>query len=158
LTINKLPSEYRERWGTENYRADMDFSLCRQTEPTDKFGTPEDIRNACFYGWDVLINNPNNALFSTSISLLVWCQKGLSKKKFPSVIEAISVPKNIEIGNDQNIANAVHHNLDWLRACLKRTWDGRPINPMKQMLEASIKGQVVNKYNALHYDEKEDRY
>jgi len=36
----------RDSWGTKNYKSDMDFSKCKQVEPTDKFGTPKEIANA----------------------------------------------------------------------------------------------------------------
>ena len=52
----------------------------------------------------------------------------------------------------------VHHYLDWLRATQKRTWDSRPLNPCRDMLDSSIKGMTVNSATLLHYDEDPERH
>ena len=39
----------RESHGTKPYRKDMDWSVCKQAEPTDEYGTPKEIANALFY-------------------------------------------------------------------------------------------------------------
>jgi hypothetical protein len=40
----------RDFYGYKPYRKDMDFSLCKQSEPTDKYGTVDEIYNAvCYY-------------------------------------------------------------------------------------------------------------
>ncbi len=88
----------RESWGDKPYRKDMDFSKCEQSEPTDEYGTP------------------------------------------------------------QEIANAVHHMLDWCRAVEKRKWDTRPPNNPISILKQCQKGIIVDKYNHLHYDEDSERH
>lgn len=60
-------------------------------------------------------------------------------------------------GTPLEIANMVHHYLDWLRATNKRTWDSRGLNPSRQMLDACVKGMHINSATHLHYDELKDR-
>lgn len=145
----------RDYWGTKNYKADMDFSHCKQSEPNDKHGTPEEVRNACFYYWDKMKNRPEDMFLTNSISLLMACQQGLSSEKFKHI--KFLKPERIKVGTAQEIANTIHHSLDWLRATNKRLWDDRPLNSMEQMLESAIKGHIVNEYNELHYDERAER-
>lgn len=64
---------------------------------------------------------------------------------------------NDQYGSPQEIANAVHYYVDWLRAVDKRTWDNRPPNHPLKVLELCQKGKIVNEYNPLHYDEDETR-
>lgn len=145
----------REPWGDKPYSKDMDFSQCKQSEPTDQYGTPEEIKNAIYY-YDVYLNK---AHCYNSIQLLVLIQKGMSNEEFAK--HSLLVPDDHhgmrKIGEPQEIANKVHHALDWLRASNKRDWDHRPLNPMRDMLDYCIKGQIVNKYNPLHYDEDPKR-
>lgn len=145
----------RNRWGDEPYRKDMNFSLCKQAEPTDEYGTSEEIKNAIFY-YDVYLEK---SFCYNSIQLLVLIQKGMSDEKFKKY--NLSNPDNRhgmrKIGDAQEIANKVHTALDWLRATEKRKWDRRPLNPMRQMLDYCIIGSIVNEYNELHYDEDPER-
>ena len=39
----------RESWGDKPYNKDMDFSLCKQSGPTDRYGTSDEIYNAIRY-------------------------------------------------------------------------------------------------------------
>ncbi len=69
----------------------------------------------------------------------------------------IKKPKNKPVGTNLQIANLVHHYLDWLRATNKRTWDSRPLNSKRHMLDACLKGMTVNHATLLHYDENAER-
>lgn len=146
----------RDYWGTKDYSSDMDFSHCKQSEPTDKHGTIEEIYNAvCYY--DVYLSK---AFCYDSIQLMVKIQEGMSDEDF----EKSYLDKTLDDQNGmrkpaspQDIANKVHHSLDWLRATNKRKWDTRGLNPMRQMLDYVVTGQVVNEYNKLHYDERAER-
>jgi len=146
----------RDYWGTKNYSHDMDFSHCMQSEPTDKHGTVQEIFNAVRV-YDTYISK---AYCSNSIELLVKIQAGMSDKDF----EEYDFLKKLDDhngmrkpGTPQEIANKLHHALDWLRATDKRKWDERGLNPMRQMLDYVIKGSRVDEYNLLHYDESAER-
>lgn len=151
----------RESWGDKPYRKDMDFSLCKQSEPTDEYGTKEEIFNAmCYY--DIMLESPNLPLpiIQNSIQLLKIIQKGIPDKVFKKTMLSHKLDDHHgtrKPGTPLQIANKVHHMLDWLRATNKRTWDSRGLNPSRQMLDACVIGHTVNKYNDLHYDEDPNR-
>jgi len=65
--------------------------------------------------------------------------------------------KNDQYGTSQEIANAVHHYIDWLRACEKRKWDTRSAPNALHMLLSCQKGMPVNHSTKLHYDEDPER-
>lgn len=146
----------RESWGYKPYSKDMDFSKCKQAEPTDEYGTSQEIANAIYY-YDVKLED---SFFTNSISLLVGIQKGISSE----IIKRQGIKKSDDhhgmrpIGTPQEIANLVHHYLDWLRATNKRTWDSRPLNSMRSMLDACLKGMTINSATELHYDESPERH
>ncbi len=149
-------NESRRSWGEEPYRPDMDWTMCKQSELTDEYGTIEEIFNAVCY-FDVRLDREP---IHNSIHLLVNCQRGMSDKK----LELWNIPKKLDDhhgmrkpADPQEIANMVHHYLDWLRACNKRDWDSRPLNPSRDMLDACVKGHYVDKHNELHYDEPKER-
>jgi hypothetical protein len=92
--------------------------------------------------------------------LLRTIQKGISDEIF----EKTFLPKKLDDhhgmrkpGTKLQIANRIHHYLDWLHATNKRKWDSRGLNPSRQMLDSCVKGLTVNKYNPLHYDEDPER-
>lgn len=62
-----------------------------------------------------------------------------------------------EYGDAQSVANAVHFYLDWLRACQKRKWDGRPQPSAIHMLTRCQKGIFINDATNLHYHEDSER-
>lgn len=146
----------RDYWGTKNYSPDMNFSHCKQSEPTDKHGTIDEIFNAvCYY--DIYLDKGN---FYNAVDMMVTIQRGMSDEEF----EKSFLDKTLDDhhgmrkpATHQNIANKVHHTLDWLRATSKRKWDSRGMNPMRQMLDYVVTGQIVNEYNELHYDESPER-
>lgn len=145
----------RVSWGYKPYSKDMDFTLCKQAEPTDKYGTPHEITNAILYYNDRLEVPRFDGLIHNSIQLLQIIQGGMSDeliKAFP-----IIKPKNKEVGTELQIANKVHRALDWLRATEKRKWDNRPLNSPRQMLDYCLKGFTVNRSTPLHYDEDPER-
>ena len=152
--------QQKEPWnfnknGTEAiYKPDKEHMKCPQSELSDEYGTPEEVQRAAFYEYEHLIND--TLLFSNSIAMLIWIQKGLSKEKFPHII--IEKPKRIEVGTALQIANHVHNTLDWLRACQKRKWDGRPMNSCDQILPYCLKGLYINSATLLHYDENPERH
>ena len=143
----------RESWGDKPYSPDMDFSQCKQAEPTDKYGTLEEITNA-FYYYDKILDTPADHTFD-SIDLLQTIQKGIPATD--AKILGIKKPElkgwEKPIAKPQELANMVHHYLDWLRATAKRKWDNRPLNPKRHMLDACKKGLYVTKVTHLHYDE-----
>lgn len=145
----------RDYWGTKDYSPDMNFSHCKQSEPTDEHGTPKEIANAIFF-YDVHLHE---AHFYHAVDMMVTIQKGMSDEEF--LKSGVGKPDDQhgmrKPGTPQDIANKVHHSLDWLRATQKRKWDTRGMNPMRQMLDYAIKGQIVNEYNELHYDERAER-
>ena len=138
----------------KRYVSDKEQMKCPQSEPNDEYGTIEEVQRAAFYQYENLINK--TLLFSNSINMLYWIQRGLSKDKCPSLV--IPKPKNIPVGTPLEIANHVHQTLDWLRACQKRKWDGRPMNPCSEILPYCIKGLHVNSATDLHYDEDPERH
>ena len=146
----------RRSWGTENYRPDMDFSQCKQSEPNDEYGTVEEIYNAMRYYDLHVLNYKYN-----SILLLKDIQKGLSDEKLKQLGDGLSKLDDnngmIKIGTPQNIANKVHNSLDWLRATDKRKWDTRGLNPCRQMLDYCKSGTYLNSATFLHYDEDSER-
>lgn len=150
--------EKRESWGHKPYRKDMDFSKCKQSELTDEYGTPQEIANAIYY-YDKKIDEPD-CFISNSISMLVIIQKGISDETAKTL--GMTKPKDETgmrpIGTNLEIANLVHHYLDWLRATNKRTWDSRPLNPCRSMLDACLKGMTINSATPLHYDEGPERH
>lgn len=146
----------RRSWGEKNYKPDMDFSLCKQSEPTDEYGTVKEIFNAVCY-WDIYLETK---FTGNAIDLLAAIQKGIPD----DVFERTCVPHKLDDhhemrkpGTPTAIANNVHHYLDWLRASNKRTWDTRGLNPSRQMLDSSIKGLYLNSATHLHYDESPER-
>jgi len=149
-------SREHESWGTKPYKPDMDWSLCQQSEPTDEHGTKEEIFNAmCYYDFHLQTSSITN-----SIQLLSTIQKGIPD----DVFKKTCLPHNLDdrngmrkSGTPLQIANLVHHYLDWLRATNKRTWDSRGLNPSRGMLDSCVKGLNVNKYTHLHYDEPKER-
>jgi len=151
----------RDSWGDKPYKADMDFSLCKQSEPTDKYGTKEEIFNAiCYY--DVYLGNQycKFPIIQNSIQLLLAIQKGMSDDEFEKTGVAHKLDDHHGMrkpGTPLQIANLIHHYLDWLRATNKRTWDSRGLNPSRQMLDSCVKGLHVDKHNHLHYDESPER-
>ena len=60
-------------------------------------------------------------------------------------------------GTPQEIANAVHHNLDWLRASGSRPSDHRSPPSAVTMLEICQRGTTLNSATHLHYDEEPER-
>lgn len=148
----------RESWGDKQYRKDMDFSKCKQSEPTDEYGTSQEIANALYY-YDKIIDTPSD-LFSNSISMLVMVQRGMSDER--AKILGVTKPNDTTgmkpLGTPQEIANMVHNYLDWLRATNKRTWDSRRLNSKREMLDACFKGMYVNSSTHLHYDEGPERH
>lgn len=148
--------------GTEKiYKADKEHMKCPQSEPTDVYGTPQEIYNAyCYYNEKL---KDGTDLFSNSISLLVAIQKGISKDKFKHIVFEKPKPRYIddkmrELAEPQELANMVHHYLDWLRATCKRTWDSRPLNPKRGMFDACFKGLYINSATHLHYHEDPERH
>ncbi len=151
----------RESWGEKNYKPDMNFSLCKQSEPTDKYGTVKEVFNAiCYY--DVYLESIHCRLpiIQNSIELLAIIQKGMTDEEF----EKTGVPHKLDDhhgmrkpGTPTVIANLVHHYLDWLRATNKRKWDSRGLNPSRQMLDSCVKGMYLNSATHLHYDEPPER-
>ncbi len=143
-------------WGEENYKPDMNWSLCNQSEPDDKHGTVEEIFNAmCYY--DIRLED---STIQNSIQCLRIIQKGITN----DIFEKTCLPHKLDdhygmrkSGDHQAIANAVHHQLDWLRATNKRTWDSRGLNPSRQMLDSCVKGVYLNSATYLHYDEPLER-
>lgn len=139
----------------------MDFSLCKQSEPTDEHGTPAEIFNAmCYY--DVYLESSKSRLpiIQNSIQLLAIIQKGMSDEEFKKTFLEHNLDDHHGMrksGTPLEIANMVHHYLDWLRATNKRTWDSRGLNPSRQMLDACVKGMHINSATKLHYDEGPER-
>lgn len=147
----------RESWGDKSYKQDLDFSLCKQSEPTDQYGTKEEIFNAmCYY--DIKLEE---SPILNSIELLKAIQKGITDEVFKKTMLPHKLDDHHGMrkpGTPLQIANLVHRYLDWLRATNKRTWDSRGLNPSRQMLDFCVKGLTVNKYNKLHYDEPVGKY
>ncbi len=146
------PWNYEPNGTPKQYVADKEKMRCPQSEMADQYGTPHEITNAIFYSYERLETD----IFSDSLALLLWIQRGVADDKIKHL--AITKPKLREIGTEQEIANAVHHYIDWLRACVKRKWDTRPMNPKKQMLEICLKGMYINDATELHYDEAKRGY
>lgn len=146
----------RDYWGTKDYSPDMDFTHCRQSEPTDEYGTVKEIFNAmCYY--DIKLED---STIQNSIQLLRIIQKGITDDRF----EKTCLPHKLDDhhgmrkpGTPTAIANQVHNYLDWLRATNKRTWDSRGLNPSRQMLDSCVKGMYLNSATLLHYDERAER-
>lgn len=150
--IEKQPFQFTKQGFPKKYKADKEYMKCPQSELTDEYGTPKEIANALFYCYDRLETDT----FSNLLNLLLWVQRGLADDKIKHL--AVEKPKQVKVATDQEIANKVHHTIDWLRACQKRTCDNRPMNPKKQMLEYCLKGLYINPSTLLHYDEKPERY
>lgn len=141
----------RESWGDKAYKPDMDFSLCKQSEPTDKYGTPDEIANACAFF------QAGFGSASDSIDMLVRIQKGMSDEQL-QMFDVKKLKRKIGvIGTPLMIANHVHTTLDWLRATRKRKWDGRPLNTKEHILPYVMKGMTINHATHLHYDEDPER-
>jgi len=149
---------YNERssWGDKPYKPAMDWSLCKQSEPNDEYGTPAEIFNAICYYDVYLATLP----IVNSIELLKKIQKGITEEEF----KKYDLTKKLndhhgmrKPGTPLQIANLIHHYLDWLRATNKRKWDSRGLNSSREMLNSCVKGLTVNKYNHLHYDEDPER-
>jgi len=151
----------RDYWGTKDYSPDMDFSHCKQSEPTDEYGTVEEIFNAmCYY--DVMLESIHCRfpMIQDSIQLMVQIQKGITDEEFEKsgVTHKMDDQHGMRKSADpQEIANAVHHQLDWLRATNKRKWDTRGLNPSRQMLNSCVKGMYLTSATLLHYDERAER-
>ena len=152
----KKANSKRESWGTHKYKPDMDWTHCMQSEPTDEHGTVDEIFNAiCYYDVNLETSNAPN-----SIELLKAIQKGIPDDRFKKTYLPHKLYNNngcLKIGTPLQIANNIHHYLDWLRATDKRTWDHRGLNPMRQMLDFCKKGMSLNTSTFLHYDERADR-
>lgn len=146
----------RESWGTKPYNKDMDFSLCKQSEPTDEYGTKEEIFNAmCYY--DIKLESSS---IPNSIELLKTIQRGIPDDVFKKTLLPHKLDDHHGMrkpGTHVEIANMVHYYLDWLRATNKRKWDTRGLNPSRQMLDSCVKGMHLNSATHLHYDERTER-
>jgi len=159
--MTKVTQDYNADGSPAIYVPDAEKMKCPQSEPTDKYGTPQDIYNAyCYYNEKLKVNED---LFSNSISLLVGLQKGISTEKFKHLRLEKPKPRYIneqmqELAEPQELANMVHHYLDWLRACNKRTWDSRGLNSKREMFDACFKGLYINSATLLHYDENPERH
>lgn len=144
----------RGSWGTKNYKPDMDWTHCKQSEILDEHGTVKEIFNAiCFY--DIMLEKTP---FYHAVDMLVTIQKGMSDEVFLKSGLSHKLDDHHGMrkpGTPTEIANKVHCALDWLRATQKRKWDTRGMNPMRQMLDYSIKGLYLNHATHLHYDESE---
>jgi len=146
----------RDSWGTKNYKPDMDFTHCLQSEIDDEYGTVEEIYNAiCYYDLKL-----ESSLLQNSLQMLKTIQKGISNDRF----EQTCFPHKLDDHHGMRkpatpiqIANKVHSTLDWIRATRKRKWDTRDMNPMRQILDYSIKGLQLNSATHLHYDESAER-
>ncbi len=152
----KAANKERTIWGTKNYSPDMDFSHCMQSEPSDVYGTVEEIYNAiCYYEIKLEISSILN-----SIELLKRIQKGIPDDMFKKTMLPTKLNDHYgsrKPGTPVEIANRVHNTLDWLRATNKRTWDNRGLNPSRQILDYVIKGTYLNSATYLHYDESAER-
>lgn len=151
----------RNRWGTKNYKPDMDFSHCMQSEPTDKYGTVDEIFNACCY-YDIKLESIDCGfpIIQNSLQLLLIIQEGMSDEEFkksglPHKLD--DQHGNRKPGTPSEIANKVHCTLDWIRSTNKRKWDTRGMNPSRQILDYVIKGTHLNSATHLHYDERAER-
>jgi len=146
----------RKSWGDKPYNKDMNFTLCKQSELTDEYGTKEEIFNAmCYY--DIKLEDSS---ITNSIQLLLTIQKGIPD----DIFKKTCLPHKLDdhhgmrkSGTSLQIANGVHNALDWLRATNKRTWDSRGLNPSRQMLDSCVKGMTINHATHLHYDEPKER-
>lgn len=142
----------RDDWGTKDYSPDMDFSHCKQSKSTDKYGTVKEIFQAILV-YDTYMNL---SCCTNSIQLLVKIQAGMNDKEFEKYDYLTKLDDKHGMrkpAKPQEIANKVHSALDWLRATNKRKWDTRGLNPMRQMLDYCVVGKSVDEYNELHYDE-----
>lgn len=161
MTKEREPWNYNEDGTEKIYKPDKEHMKCPQSDFCDEYGTPEEIYNAyCYYNDKV---KEGTDLFSNSITLLLGIQRGLSKEKTKHLI--IEKPKARyindemrELAEPQELANMVHHYIDWLRATVKRTWDNRGLNPKKGMFDACFKGMYVNHATLLHYHENPERH
>lgn len=134
------PWNYEPNGKPKQYVPDDSQMKCPRSLPDDKYGTAQEIAKSV--AWYIEFIERNN-LELNAIQVLRECQSGfwVRGKDIPDIEDA------------QQIANAVHHYLDWLRACQKRKWDNRPMNPAIRMLEACKKGLIINDATPLHYDE-----
>jgi hypothetical protein len=142
----------RESWGEENYHKDMDFILCRQAEPTDEYGTVEEVYNAICY-WDLYLEVK---FVGNAEQMLTMIQKGMPNDIFERSCVKLELDDHHgtrKPADPQEIVYMVHHYLDWVRATSKRTWDSRGMNPTRQMFDACVKGLYLNSATHLHYDE-----
>lgn len=151
--VDKEPYNFNTDGLPKIYKPNYMYMACPQAESWDRYGTIEDIERAAFYQYEHLKNG--TLLFTNAINMLWWIQKGLTKEDYSGVIEK---PKGIEIGSSQEIANKVHHTLDWLRAVQKRTWDTRPMNSCERILPYVLKGLYINSATLLHYNENPERF
>lgn len=156
----KEPWNYNEDGTEKIYKADKEYMKCPQSEPTDVYGTPQEIYNAyCYYDKKI---DTDEDFTSNSIQLLQAIQAGISIEKSSSIKFEKPKARYIdgemrELAEPQELANMVHHYLDWLRATNKRTWDNRPLNPKKSMFDACFKGLYINSATLLHYHENPER-
>jgi hypothetical protein len=144
--------------GTEKiYKPDKEHMKCPQSEIPDEYGTPQEVANAMYY-YDKKLEEPD-CFITDSISMLVIIQKGISNESAKTL--GITKPTVIEgmkpWGEPLELANMVHHYLDWLRATVKRKWDSRGLNPKRGMLDACKKGLWVQGFTLLHYNENPER-
>ena len=157
--MKEEPYQFDEKGEPKVFKADKDYMVCPQSELSDEYGTPQEVANAFYYYTELVGKNLD--FFSNSISMLVGVQKGLSdeRAKILGIKRPEKKPYSEEILADpQELANMVHHYLDWLRATQKRTWDSRGLNPKKSMLKACEKGLWVQGFTLLHYHENPERY
>ena len=153
----KEPFNFDENGEPKVYKANQAHMQCPQSELSDEYGTPQEVANAMYY-YDKKIDEPD-CFLSSAISLLAVVQKGMSDKqaKLLEVTRVEDITGMKPWAEPLELANMVHHYLDWLRACEKRTWDSRPMNPMRGMLDACKKGLWVQGYTLLHYNEDPGR-
>ncbi len=157
--MKEEPYQFDEKGERKVFRADKDYMKCPQSESIDEYGTVQEVANAYYYYTDLV--DADLDLCSDSISLLWMVQKGMSNEraKLLGVKKPEKNPYSDEtLADPQELANMVHHYLDWLRATQKRTWDSRGLNPKKSMLKACEKGLWVQGMTLLHYNESPERY
>lgn len=160
-----MDKKQKEPWnyskdGTERiFKADKEYMKCPQSEPIDEYGTVQEVANAYYYYTDLVDKNLD--LCSNSISVLWMVQKGMSNER--AKILGVKKPEKNPYSEDklaepQELANMVHHYLDWCRATQKRTWDSRGLNSKKSMLKACEKGLWIQGLTLLHYHEDPERH
>ena len=158
LRQEKEPYNFDKDGEPKVFKADKEQMKCPQSEISDEYGTVEEVANAMYY-YDKKIDEPD-CMIQNAISMLVIIQKGISNDKVKTLeIKRIEDTTGMHPWAEPlELANMVHHYLDWLRACQKRTWDNRRMNPMRGMLDACKKGLWIQGYTLLHYNEDPERH